>query len=468
MYYRRIIDRYLSEWASQDVHKPVLLRGARQVGKSTAVRHLGENFKTYVEINFEKHPEYKALFRDGLDVRQIVPQIAAMCGIPVKAGSTLLFLDEIQSCPEAIMSLRFFREDMPDLHVIAAGSLLEFALAELPAFGVGRIHSMFMYPMTFDEFLLANGEELLLDARNRASSSSPLPEPLHRKLVKALRTYMLVGGMPEVVGRWVETNDFIQCQKVQDDIIVGYEDDFPKYRKKVDPVLLRQTMRSAAVQATKKFVYSQVGGGYKSEEIKKALEMLIMAGILIPVIRTDANGLPLGSEADYSYRKMLLLDPGLMLRLLDMELGNATEVTAHILTASAAELVNKGPMAELIAGLEMLHYRRPDIRHDLFYWSRQAKNSQAEIDYLTNRLQNILPVEVKAGTQGGMKSLWIFMREKGLNDAIRCSLENFGSFDYADMESGGTVRHVRICPLYAVSMLESGIWPDTAIPPERL
>lgn len=453
MYYPRIIDKHLSEWASGSTHKPVLLRGARQVGKSTAVRHLGEQFESYVEINFEKQTEYKALFQGNLEVTRIIPQLAAMCGKSIKAGKTLLFLDEIQACPEAIMSLRFFKEDMPDLHVISAGSLLEFALEELPTFGVGRIHSMFMYPMTFDEFLEANGEGLLLEARNHASPEMPMPEPLHHKLVNLMRVFMLIGGMPEVVVKWIDTHDYIQCREVQDDIVVGYEADFPKYRKKVDPILLRQTMRSAAVQATKKFVYSQVGGGYKTHEVKKAIEMLILAGILIPVTHTDANGLPLGSEADNSYRKMLLLDTGLMLRLVNMTVGDVSGITTHILTASAADLVNKGPVAEQIAGLEILHYQSPNIRHDLYYWLRQAKNSQAEVDYLISHGQNVLPVEVKAGTQGGMKSLWLFMREKGLVEAVRCSLENFGTFNYTDNEDKAAVRHVRIFPLYAISMI---------------
>lgn len=455
MYHARIIDNYLSEWALRDTHKPVLLRGARQVGKSTAVRHLGKQFESYVEINFEKRPEYKALFQGNLDVIRIISQMSAMYGKLIEPGKTLLFLDEVQACPEAIMSLRFFKEDMPDLHVIAAGSLLEFALEELPTFGVGRIHSMFMSPMTFDEFLKANGEHLLMEARNQASPNTPLPESLHDKLVELLRTYMLIGGMPEVVSKWVGTHDFLQCQEVQDDIIVSYEDDFPKYRKRVDPTLLRLTMRSAAVQATKKFVYSQVGGGYKIDEVKKALEMLMLAGILIPVTRTDANGLPFGSEADQSYRKILLIDTGLMLRLLNMTIGDVTQITTLILTANAADLVNKGPMAEQIVGLEMLRYQSPNIRHDLFYWLRQAKNSQAEIDYLTSHKQTVLPVEVKAGTQGGMKSLWLFMREKRLTRGIRCSLENFGTFDYIDNEADGTVRNVCICPLYAVSMMHS-------------
>ena len=452
MYYARMIDGYLLEWSQRSSHKPLLLRGARQVGKSTAVRHLGQKFKSFVEVNFERQPSYKQLFQGDIDVKRIVPQMAAIAGKPIEPGSTLLFLDEIQACPEAIMSLRFFKEDMPELHVIAAGSLLEFALEELPTFGVGRIHSMFMFPMTFDEFLLANGENLLIEARNQATSSAPLPAPLYEKLVGLLRTFILVGGMPEAVSKWVETHDYLACQEVQDDIVVTYEDDFPKYKKRVDPMLLRLTMRSAAVQATKKFVYSQVGGSYSTSEVKKALEMLILAGILIPVTHTSANGVPLGSEADYSYRKMLLLDTGLM--LLNMTTGDVSELTTQILTSDVSELANKGPMAEMVAGLEMLHYKTPNIRHDLFYWLRMAKNSSAEIDYLVTYKQQVVPIEVKAGMQGGMKSLWLFMNEKHLDNALRCSMENYGSFEYQDVKDNNAVRHVQICPLYAMSQMD--------------
>ena len=451
MYYERIIDRYLSEWATRPIHKPILLRGARQVGKSTAVRHLGESFKYYVEINLEKQSNYIDLFKKDLDVTRIVPQMAAMCGTPIVPNETLLFIDEIQESQEAIMALRYFKEDMPNLHVIAAGSLLEFVLDEIPTFGVGRIHSMYMFPMTFDEFLLANGEQLLLDARGQANIDAPLPAPLHEKLIGLMRTFMLVGGMPESVVKWVQTHDFLQCQEVQDDIITGYEADFPKYKKKVDPQLLIATMKSAATQATKKFVYSRVPGEYKTAEVKKALDLLIKAGVLVPVTHSSGNGLPLGDEADESIRKILLLDTGLMLRLLNMTMGDTSAITAQILTATAADLVNKGPMAEMLAGLELLHYLTPNLHHDLYYWVRQAKNSTAEIDYLLSRDMKVLPFEVKAGVQGGMKSLWDFMREKKLDQAVRCSLENFGKFDYIDAEAEGAVRHVDVYPLYALS-----------------
>lgn len=451
MYYERIIDRYLSEWATRPIHKPILLRGARQVGKSTAVRHLGESFKYYVEINLEKQSNYIDLFKKDLDVTRIVPQMAAMCGTPIVPNETLLFIDEIQESQEAIMALRYFKEDMPNLHVIAAGSLLEFVLDEIPTFGVGRIHSMYMFPMTFDEFLLANGEQLLLDARGQANIDAPLPTPLHEKLIGLMRTFMLVGGMPESVVKWVQTHDFLQCQEVQNDIITGYEADFPKYKKKVDPQLLIATMKSAATQATKKFVYSRVPGEYKTAEVKKALDLLIKAGVLVPVTHSSGNGLPLGDESDESIRKILLLDTGLMLRLLNMTMGDTSAITAQILTATAADLVNKGPMAEMLAGLELLHYLTPNLHHDLYYWVRQAKNSTAEIDYLLSRDMKVLPFEVKAGVQGGMKSLWDFMREKKLDQAVRCSLENFGKFDYIDAEAEGAVRHVEVYPLYALS-----------------
>lgn len=452
MYIYRLIDRYLSDWKAQQEHKPVLLRGARQVGKSTAVRHLGEQFHSFVEINFEKNPEYKTVFDGNKDIRRITAQLAALCGKAIHAGDTLLFFDEIQECPDAIMALRFFREDMPELHVIAAGSLLEFALEELPTFGVGRIHSMFMHPLTFDEFALANGEHLLLQARNAATVNSPLAEPLHRKLTDLLRSFMIVGGMPEVVVRWVETHDYLACQAIQDDILLGYEDDFPKYRKKADPVLLRATLRSAALQATKKFVYTQVGN-YKAKEVQDALELLFKAGLLIPVTHTDANGLPLGNEANSAYRKILVMDCGLLLRLLNMSLGNMREMTLEILSAGAEDLVNKGAVAEMLAGLELLYYRSPNLRHELFYWVRMAKNAQAEIDYVLAHNMQVLPIEVKANVQGGMKSLWAFMRSKNLSKAVRCSLENFGKLEYVDTEADNVVREVDIYPLYAIATL---------------
>lgn len=453
MYYPRLVDSYLLDWKNRPVHKPILLRGARQVGKSWTVRHLGETFPRFVEINFERNPEFKNLFRPNLDVERVVRELSVLIGQTIIPGETLLFMDEIQECAEAIMSLRFFKEDMPGLHVIGAGSLLEFALENLPTFGVGRIHSVFMYPMTFDEFLGADGQRLLLEARNMASARQPLPPTLYERIVGLFRSYLLVGGMPAAVSQWVETHDYLACQEVQDDLLVSYEADFPKYHKRADPQLLRLTMRSVALQTGRKFVYSEVGGGYSSAHVKKALELLVLSGLCIPVTRTAGNGLPLGAEADYGVRKMMLLDTGLMLRLLNMWVGDTREETALILTGAPADLVNKGGIAEMIAGLELMRYHTPNMRFDLYYWRRDARNSQAEIDYLIPTDGTVCPVEVKAGMKGGMKSLWIYMREKRHTIGVRCSLENFGEFDYVDAEACDAVRKITVCPLYAISRL---------------
>ena len=422
------------------------------MGKSTAVRHLGEQFDTFIEINFDKQKTFHALFEGDLDVHRIASQIANLMGKTVEPGKTLLFFDEIQACPNAILSLRFFNEDYPELHVIAAGSLLEFALADLPTFGVGRLHSLFMFPMSFDEFLSATGHAGLILERKKASPTQPLNPVFHDQLIRQFRNYIMIGGLPEVVCKWDETGDYLQCQELQDQLVVSYEDDFAKYQKKVNPELLRRVLRSAAVQITNKFIYSQASSD-KAEKVREALNLLTMAGLLIPVTRTDANGLPLGSEADYTYQKMLLFDSGILLRLLNMSLGSIQQISEEILTATETDLVNKGKISEMIAGLEIIKHMPNTLRHEMFYWVRMEKNSQAEVDYIEPYNGHILPIEIKAGTQGGMKSLWHFMRAKNLQYAIRCSLENFGQFDYIDKEAEGTTRHADIYPLYGIAQM---------------
>lgn len=452
MYKERNIDKALREWALKSDRKPLLLRGARQVGKSTAIRHLGESFASFVEINFEKQPSAASIFSGDLNAREIASKISNLTGKVVQPGQTLLFLDEIHACPNAIMALRFFKEDFPELHVAAAGSLLEFALAELPTFGVGRMHSLFMYPMSFDEFLAATGQQGLILERQKASVDKPLDTVFHLRLVEQFRNFIMVGGMPEVVCCWDATRDYLQCQELQDQLILSYEDDFSKYRKRVDPVLLRQVLRSAALQITSKFVYRQASE-QKAVKVREAVELLTMAGLLTPVTKTSGNGLPLGAGADGQFRKLLLLDSGLTLRLLNMSLGSVQQITEEILTATETDLVNKGKFSEMIAGLEIIKHMSPAMRHDMFYWLREERNSLAEVDYLEPYNGAVLPIEIKAETQGGMKSLWQLMREKGLSYAIRCSLENFGKFDYVDEQSLNFVRHIDVYPLYAMAQM---------------
>ena len=451
-YISRSIDKTLEEWKESTTHKPLLLRGARQVGKSSAVRHLGTQFKYFAEVNFESAKSIATFFKGDLDVKLISSKISNYIQVPIIPGQTLLFLDEIQACPEAIMALRFFKEDYPELHVIAAGSLMEFALQSLPTFGVGRIHSVFMYPMTFDEFLVAMDMGGLLAMRREATVTHPLDAPFHDKLVNLFRTYLMVGGMPEAVATWRETTDFLKCQQVHQDIILTYEDDFNKYGRRVNPELLRLTLHGVCHQIGQKLTFSRISEGYRSAQIREALNLLTLAGLVIPVVGTSANGVPLDAESDEKRAKYLFLDSGLLLAILHLDGQLGHDLIKLIMTATPQDLINKGSITEMVAGLEISRYKSPVMRPRLFYWEKTG-NSIAEIDYLSIRSMKVLPIEIKAGTQGGMKSLWIFMREKHLNNAVRCSLENFGAFDYIDHDDDNAIRHVDICPLYALSQL---------------
>lgn len=341
MYIKRNIDKYLLEWKNTPIHKPLLLRGARQVGKSSAIRELGRSFKYYIEVNFESREDLKEIFEQLSDVHEIANRLGMIFSKPIVPGETLLFLDEVQACPEAIKRLWFFKEDFPELHVVAAGSLLEFALKDLSSFGVGRIRSLFMYPMSFDEFLMSQGKEGLLREKQAANYEHPLFAAFHHDLVQQYRTFLMVGGMPECVKAWIETKDYNQCQAEQEDIQQTYYDDFAKYAKKVDPILLRNTLQSVVLQIGGKFMYSKVEGGYRADDVKKALQMLCDAGIVKRVSHTAANGLPLGCEVNDKFRKYIYLDSGLLLSTLNMDLGGSQQFTELILAAPPKNLSTK-------------------------------------------------------------------------------------------------------------------------------
>ena len=452
-YIQRKIDVELLEWKNNPMRKPLLLRGARQVGKSSAVRHFGKEFKYFAEVNFERHKAVKTFFQGDIDIRLIAQKIAKYINVPIEEGETLLFLDEIQECPEAIMALRFFKEDYPELHVIAAGSLLEFTLQELPTYGVGRIHTLFMYPMTFDEFLKANDENGLIDMKGQADSRHPLDDAFHEKLVEYFRIYLLVGGMPEAVLAWIKTHDFNQCSRVQEDIILTYDDDFSKYKKRASPDLLRTTMRGICHQSGEKITFKQISADYRSSQIREAVRLLTLAGLTTPVVATSGNGIPLDAEANEKNMKILFLDSGLLLTVLQLEGNLAQHLLEQIMTGNPQELVNKGGLVEMVAGLEILRNKPCVQRQRMFYWEKSG-NSIAEIDYLDIFNLKVTPIEIKSGTQGGMKSLWLFMREKHLTEAIRCSFENFGEFSYTDSQADNAVRHITIVPLYALENLQ--------------
>ncbi|BBE18537.1 ATPase [Aquipluma nitroreducens] len=435
MYLKRDIDLELSLWSKDTSRKPLLLRGARQVGKSTAIRALAANFEHYLEINFEEQKQVHQLFAGNLSPEALCENLSVLYNIPIIPEKTLIFFDEIQACIPAISSLRFFYEKMPELHLIAAGSLLEFALEELPSFGVGRIRSMFLYPFSFDEFLLANKEELLLNAKRKASPDNPLPEPLHNKLLEYLKRFLIIGGMPEVVSNYVQGKNMNDCQRVLDDLIISLKADFSKYKQNVPVSRISEVFESVVEQVGGKFVYAKAATEANLKQIKVAIDLLVMAGLTYPVVHTSANGIPLGAESDHKKRKMLIFDTGIFQRLLGLNI-------AEVLLSDRFSMINKGSLAELFVGLELLKSVSCYEHQSLYYWQREALNSNAEVDYLILKGQTIIPVEVKAGTKGSMQSLFLFLKEKNRPFGIRLSLENFAVYD-----------QIRVFPLYAVSNL---------------
>lgn len=437
-YYKRNIDFQLEEWSKASDHKPLLIRGARQVGKSTAVRQLGRTFKHFVEVNLEKRQELQQLFTDNVDVRRTCQLLSITLGIPISPGDTLLFIDEIQECQNAVRALRYFREDYPELHVIAAGSLLEFALEELPSFAVGRVRSFYLQPFSFNDFLSAQGlDTLIAFKRQSVQDGMPLPEPIHNKLKDQLRTFYLVGGMPEAVSTWIATQDFMECSRVHSDILDTYLQDFAKYKKRIQPDMLRQVLRSVALQAGQKFVFAQAVRDVPAATVRMCLHLLALAGLITPVKHTAAGGLPLGAEENEKYIKYLFLDLGLMQTMLSLPAD-------QVLLASDVDFVNRGAASEMFAGLELLKAHDCFVKPEMYYWQNTDKGAQGEIDYLTVVGGQIIPIEVKAGTQGSMQSLYNFMKKRMSVYGIRTSLENVSSFVHNDCR-------VKVVPIYALS-----------------
>lgn len=431
-YSNRLIDSYLIDWKTDLNKKPLLIRGARQVGKSSAVRHLGNQFIHFIELNFEKDENLHRFFEGDFDIEKICSKIELAYNIPIKDGKTLLFLDEIQSCQRAILALRYFYENRPNLHIIAAGSLLEFALEELPTFGVGRIRSIFMYPFSFDEFLDAIGEKKLSDYKNNIEKGQSIDALFHQKLTEYFKQFLVIGGMPEVVSRYVTTKKYSDVQQTLDDLLISFKSDFAKYRKRIPSIRIEEIFEAVSKQMGGKFVYTKIGNHLSNIQIKDALQLLILSGLVIPVTHTSANGIPLGAEIDIKKRKMLILDTGLFQRILGLDI-------APILIEKDFTVINKGAIAELFFGLEILKYSSPYAQQQLFYWHRENKIGNAEVDFVLQKNTAIIPIEIKSSIKGSMQSLRVFLKEKSIKKGVRFSLENFNSIEDID-----------IYPLYAV------------------
>ena len=434
-YLKRKIDNELLRWKNSEHRKVVLLRGARQVGKSSAVRELGKTFDHFVEINLEKQPQLKAIFEPDRVVERIIKELSFELNTPIIPNKTLLFIDEIQDCIPAISALRYFYEDMPELHVIAAGSLFEFALEKLPSFGVGRIRSLFMYPFSYDEFIRAMGFTMLADELKNCSPEKPISEALHDKCKRLLIEFMLIGGMPEVVSKYVENGSLFDCQEILEDITQTFYNDFAKYKQRTNVLLLKEVFGAIIEQTGGKFTYSKASKTANHLQIKESVELLEMAGLIYPVTHTSANGFPLSAEQNRKFRKYLIFDTGIYQRFLKLNLGG-------LFHAESVEQINKGAFAELLAGLEMMKASPVNFPLSLYFWQREKTGSNAEVDYVIQHDENIVPVEVKANTKGSMQSMFQFLTEKDYPFGIRTSMENFGTY-----------ANIRVYPLYAVSQV---------------
>lgn len=432
---KRFVDSELLKWKESINKKPLLIRGARQVGKTYSVRQLAKSFDYFMEVNFESDRSVHSFFKKNFDPDEICLNLSAYYNVPIKDGQTLLFLDEVQACPDAISSLRFFYEKRPGLHVIAAGSLLEFALQELPSFGVGRIDNLFMFPLSFDEFLLGMGEEMLYQFKTSHSFDNSLPLTLHEKLLDYLRKFLVLGGLPEVVHSFAVNRDYLSAQQILDSLISGYEDDFAKYRKRVPVSRLKEVFRYIVFQSGRKFNFSKASESSNNAQVKEALNLLEMAGLVIRVHHTAANGIPLGAEVNPKAFKVILFDHGIFQRIMGLELSS-------YLTESDFFLVNKGSLAEQYVGTEIIKNQPGNQRPSLYYWHREKRGSTAEVDFLLQKDHEIIPIEVKSGIQGKMQSLRLFLQEKKINRGIRISQENFGYYN-----------NIQVIPLYAVSKL---------------
>ncbi len=431
----RKIGIHLNQWKEDPNRKSLLLRGARQVGKTYSIRELGQSFDHFLEVNFEEDKPVCSFFSQSLNPKDLCEKLSAYFDIPIIPGKTLLFLDEIQACPDALRSLRFFHEKMSNLHVAAAGSLIEFALNEIPSFGVGRITTLHMYPMTFEEFLIASGSETLVELTRKAGFENPMDQVLHDKLIEKVRIYQMIGGMPSVVSAYTSDSNIKSCQLILDELLSSIRMDFAKYRKRVPAIRLQEVLNSAAFQAGSKFKYSSVGLETDARACKACLELLVQAGLVYKVYHTSARGLPLGAQINIRKFKTLLFDIGIHQRLMGLNL-------AQHLVKNKIELINKGNLAEVLSGLELKAGSSPFVSDPLYYWHREKRSSSAEVDYVIQRGGNILPVEVKAGTKGTMKSLYIFLDERNLDTGIRISSENFSRYD-----------RIETLPIYAVGRL---------------
>lgn len=436
---KRIIDSYLQAWAQQASFKPLLLRGARQVGKTYAVRQLGQQFENFIELNLEKSAKGRKFFQADLDPHEISQEISHLFKQQIVPGKTLLFLDEVQAEPRAILALRYFYELMPELHVIAAGSLLDFAI-ESVGVPVGRVEFLHMYPLSFWEFLVALDEQFLIQAIKSQTLERPINNTTHEQLLKLVSQYLAIGGMPEVVASWIDHRQAEQCAKIQQTLIMAYRQDFNKYGKQSQLKYLDTLFHHIPLQLGKKFKYSNIEGDYRKRELAPCLDLLVTAGVVHKVFHTAAQGIPLGAQADLNEFKLLYLDVGLAQAALGLDL-------TEWLLDPTTQFINKGEIVEAFVGQELLIYADPAQKKQLYYWLRSERTAQAEVDYVTNIKQAIVPIEVKGGAGSTLRSMHSFLAQHPQSQfGLRFSTQNYNLYE-----------KIYSYPLYAIFMaVQSG------------
>jgi len=412
VYLPRHIDATLLAWTREKDLKPLVLRGARQTGKTEAVRRLAENFDLFLELNLERFEDL-ALVRSSRSADELLTALAARHNLQRFPPRTLLFLDEIQESPEAVAWLRFLREDHPEIYVIAAGSLLEVRLQERGfSFPVGRVTFRVLRPFTFFEFLAASERDVLAQQLALAvSEGRPVPPALHEQALTLLRDYLLVGGMPEAVARWVAEQNPAIVRGVHSDLIQALAEDLQRFGNLREVGYLEAAFENLRHHAGLRFRYENFAPGYRSQLMKNALAKLEAALLLHRALPTSSLALPL-RERPRSAAKLLPLDIGLAL----YTMGSGFETTHGLPLGQVLD----GRIAEIFAGQQLLA-AAPGFPGELFFWVSESSNSNAEVDYLVPISGQPVPVEVKSAAAGSLKSLHQFLWRAGLSTGVRLS-----------------------------------------------
>jgi len=409
---KRSAENHLHKWYTKNRRKPLVLRGARQVGKSTLVRRFAEAKKLILnEVNLERHLYLDDVFK-SLDIETIIREIDALVGRNIQVPGSILFLDEIQATPYALQAMRYFYEEKPSLPVISAGSLLEFTLADHHfSMPVGRIEYYHLGSMTFKEFLGA-AEPALSKYLSNFQLDQALPEAAHHKLTKRQREFLFLGGMPEAVNAYIEEGSFVEVTAVHRSIADTYQDDFSKYAKHKDLALMQKIFRQIPRILGRKVKYSNVSREERSQNVKAVIELLVNARICQQVFHSNCSGIPLGAEIKENTYKMLFMDVGMAAYLCGLDWITLQSLDDHA-------IINEGGLAEQFVGQHLLD---PLEAPRLTYWLRESKSTNAEVDYVIANGNMIIPIEVKAGKSGSLKSLQQFVLNKHASLAVRFDL----------------------------------------------